>query len=511
MSDDEVEEGNFPRYTLELAKPKPFLMPSFDNQIVSILPSEKSNRKIRFDEDVLVQEIENRFAYMYPDEDDDDDSYEIEIVEDDGDADFYLEIVDGEVFYVFETEDDISDDEEMEYEDSAVVSDSEEGDDDQPQQPLQLDIAKMSAPDLDSDTDQQPYTLPKSISSAPVVSKEKKEPSVKPAPAPASQSDQEPMSPPTSTGTIGSSSADDEVLSTPVSPEKPKIGRGPAAEIIPEPASPIATNIAPASPVKGIKNPGRSILKACPESPKVAAPVKKKKPNKTGGKKEKTFTKTYVRAEQYDGEHRVYTWEKPSWTEKRLRSTGKGDDIRQGANLANPITFPKKKPANAHLEEEGDDEKAASPYQGLDKDEIVRRIMGGDSSALPLIGYRGKQRKLKFSIHGSSIRSGGDIVKPITQATQLRKKDDVNKLADPKKLKATSVGSEVRQGKDLQAPVTMATVTKKYEWEKPAWAKGGVSLRKTGKGDVARKGDNLARPITQLPHMGKEEDKQQDR
>jgi hypothetical protein len=36
----------------------------------------------------------------------------------------------------------------------------------------------------------------------------------------------------------------------------------------------------------------------------------------------------------------------------------------------------------------------------------------------------------------------------------------------------------------------------KIEWEKPAWTKG-VGLRKTGKSAT----DNLAKPITDLPHM----------
>src|SRR3569623_985447 len=102
----ESSYASFPRYFKDLAPAKPFLVPSFDNQVVEVLPSAKANRKIRFDEQILVQEIENRYASMDYEEDDDD-SYEIEIVDDDEDADFYLEIVDGEVVYVFETEDDI--------------------------------------------------------------------------------------------------------------------------------------------------------------------------------------------------------------------------------------------------------------------------------------------------------------------------------------------------------------------------------------------------------------------
>ena len=36
-------------------------------------------------------------------------------------------------------------------------------------------------------------------------------------------------------------------------------------------------------------------------------------------------------------------------------------------------------------------------------------------------------------------------------------------------------------------------------WEKPAWAKGGVKLRSTGKADAMKKEGNLAAPITFTP------------
>lgn len=35
-------------------------------------------------------------------------------------------------------------------------------------------------------------------------------------------------------------------------------------------------------------------------------------------------------------------------------------------------------------------------------------------------------------------------------------------------------------------------------WEKPAWAKGGVALKKTGKSDAMKKDGNLAAPITNI-------------
>ncbi len=142
----------YPRYTQDLAAPKPFLVPSFDDEVVEVLPSEKQSRKICFDESVYVLEIENRFQMMEPEEIDDDESYEIEIVESSGttecdDADFYLEMIDGEIFYVFETEDDISVDENEESEQEHDASSASETTNDSRQLiPMQLNISEMMAP-----------------------------------------------------------------------------------------------------------------------------------------------------------------------------------------------------------------------------------------------------------------------------------------------------------------------------------------------------------------------------
>lgn len=572
----------FPRYQVKLAAAKPFLMPSFDNRIVEILPSEKQNRKIRFDEEILVQEIENRFAYANMDEEDDDDSYEIEIVEDDGDADFYLEIVDGEVFYVFETEDDISDDESDEEDADMQVSESEtetDLDDSQPRLPLQLPIAAMSAPNLDADMETIMPTYEKRqavVTPAPardpvlVLSDDEESPPVSPmAPAPVAPAAVVAMSMAASSSAIEfESGLVTPVHSAPSTPDAPKklSVKDMFFEDIPTPTSPIATHIAPASPGSGIRTPVRSILKACPESPRRPVTPKKKKDKKE--KKEKTFTKTYVRAEHYDGEHVAYSWEKPDWTKTQLRSTGKGDEVRKGGNLANPITFPKNQVVNAQLEEE--------EFEQVNKEELIRRLKGGDSAIAlhPLPGYRGKQRKLKFSINGAKIRDGGDIVKPITKATVYRKPEDVNLVAKPDNLKHTDAGDKVKKGINLAAPVTQATVIrtpedvnhvanktvlknkgveqekktyqwekpawtrpklnssgnrsfdedtindegvargseleakKKYQWEKPAWAKKDV-LRQTDKGDVVRQGETLAKPITELPDLARRVSEQQ--
>jgi len=102
------EDLRYPIFSQQLAPPKPFLVLSFDDEIVEVLPSQKANQKIAWDENVVVVEIENRYELEeYADDGSEEGDYQIEIVEDGSDADFYLEIVDGEVYYVFETEDDL--------------------------------------------------------------------------------------------------------------------------------------------------------------------------------------------------------------------------------------------------------------------------------------------------------------------------------------------------------------------------------------------------------------------
>jgi hypothetical protein len=306
------------------------------------------------------------------------------------------------------------------------------------------------------------------------------------------------------------------------------------------PTSPSAAPIPPTSPGNTSVATPRSILKACPESPK--KPMTPKKPRdktKPKEKKEKTFTKTYVRAEQFNCETTVsYAWEKPSWTNKTLRSTDKGEQVRSGGNLANPITFPKKQPANADLLQEESLEADEVAYEQVDKEELIRRLKGGS---------HGRHRKLKFSINGAKIRDGGDIVQPITKATVFRKPENINKIANQDVLKKSSIGDAVKEGKDLAQPVTFATVNKAYQWEKPEWAKRLESkkdtqeivdqesnppslfvsptkqrktytwekpswtkqrLSTTENGDAVKEGASLAMPITQLPDLVRQDEQQ---
>jgi hypothetical protein len=598
-------EYPLPIYAGKLQPPRPFLVPSLDDEPVEILPSQKASQKIRWEESILVKTINNRFHEDFP-EDDDEGSYEIEIVEEgeDDDADFYVEIVDGEVFYVFETEDDIS--EGSSSGDSGSDSDSEESEAG-PVSPAQFLIPEMEVSVLDDASDQSVETfvankIPTSVGTA---SKEDKyedfnasaltmgesfafldadlddleESEAAPALAQADASDISPTKPSRCTSKsprsdkstkmlsrdefdafgnlkeLESQSGDDtsddmlqfedegsldgeekksvgeeESLVSPVKnsafesasnlnvdmnspPRMPCRGTSVKSNDIRElpmtphesstenyvapaegPAAPVLVE-SDASPTPSVRSyPGKSILKACPESPQrvpqTSPESPKRKKKEKGVKEKKTFTKTYVRAEDFDGESRVYTWEKPTWTDSKLKSTGKGDMIREGGNLASPITNIEKN-INAGVEDED------AGMEKVNKEELIRRIKGASA-------MRG-HRKLKFSIHGAKIREGGDIVQPITKATVFGKRDDVNLEANPAMLKATDVGQKARKGGNLAGPITQAphlrkpeevnreelkrvapARSKSYEWEKPEWSSGRTALRATRRSDVVK-------------------------
>jgi hypothetical protein len=573
-------EYHLPIYAGKLQPPRPFLVPSLDDEPVEILPSPKITQKIRWAESILIKTIDNRFADEDYREDDEEASYEIEIVaEGDDDADFYLEIVDGEVFYVFETEDDSSQESGSSgSEEESLISDdsSSESDPEIPAAPAQFaqfSIPGMQAPDLEEmeileatfsasgntfandnvprcvgspsknshyeDLNESFLTMGESfaclggnimdVEDAEVVAPSALDTSPK-SPArcaspwdatmlggadegeqlqvPQSPVKDEPLSP------FKSDNGNEKAKSPPKMPKREASIKLEDFQSLPFPSSPpkddVAPLDAPPSPSRSVSS-VKSILKANPESPpKILtvpdSPRRKKKKDKVVMAK-KTFSKTYVRAEEYDGEHRVYAWEKPQWTNSKLKSTGQGENIRQGGNLASPITHIEKK-INADADEDPECEK-------VDKEELIRRLAKGG------YGQRGN-RKLKFSLHGAKIRDGGDIVQPITKATVFRKRDDVNLEANPATLKTTAAGQLSRAGNDLAGPITQATVLRKaeydvnhianktvlksrgvparaksYEWEKPEWTSG--RLRPTRRGQVVKDGGDVAQPITHIP------------
>lgn len=528
VDDDGIwHRPEYPRYKQELAAPKPFLVPSFDGEVVEVLPAEKQNLKIRFEENVHIMEIENRFQMMEPDERDDDDSYEIEIVEGSGagggnedDADFYLEMIDGEIFYVFETEDDISVEDEYDSDESDESSDCETQATEDVKAPMQLNFDDMMSPNLheslscidvsgmvsdddeDEDDDEQSTRSEENIQVTELTEI-------------SSIADKSELTGKLEEQTATSYKEDQEhdILTSAI--QKSQIPLE-IETFIPEISLVTIDNVLPLSPTRNTESdafallttpPGspqrptnglpipdtppltpRSILKASPASPTKSKKKIDKKVKKD--KKDKTFTKTFVRAADFDGEHRSYSWEKPTWTNKQLRSTGKGDDIRKGGNLAQPITDAAKliekgqvkweKPEWAvggnDLENSGTDLDA--------KEELIRKIQNGTMS---LPGMRNSKGRLKLSINGSLLAAGNDIVKPITKATIIKKPSNINYIANPKILRATSGGSKLWNGESLAGPVTQATTIKKYDWEKPSWAKS--KLNSTNSGSIATKPD----------------------
>lgn len=550
----------FPIYTEKLKPPRPFLVPSLGDKPVEILPSEKPSRKIRFEESILVKEIANRFNNDEYPEDDEEGSYEIEIVEeDDGEADFYVEIVDGEVFYVFETEDDISEEEYESEDDETSYTESASG----PLHPAQFSIPGV--PNLedsfadygdqiptvvDSITNQERELLNASTltmgesfafldmdtdfdisdgEAAPAFAHEGVERAdhlpKTPVRRASEQIDEDLHLEEMEMDKVASVQNDEEYsldLSADGSTgdEKKSVGEvmSPTKS---EPQSPPApssqspgNSITPSLKSTGqdtvtsiLKSSFKSSLGSLDNSPKVPDSPRKKKVKGAP----KTFTKTYVRADQYEVD-RVYGWEKPQWVDKKLKSTGAGEKIREGGNLAAPITFPEKKTWNDDpnvLKEEG--------CEKVNMEELMRRLKGGDSAG-PSPMLKRHRGKLKVSIYGAKIREGGDIVQPITQATVFKKRDDVNLEANPTKLRATPVGQLARQGENLAGPITQATTrqqsdvnpeankdvlknrmpvsrSKSYEWEKPEWTSG--QLRATKRGKLVKKGVDVAQPITQ--------------
>lgn len=575
---------DLPSFNEPLKKAIPFLMPlGGPNDVHVTLPPEKENRKIRFQEEILVTEIENRFFLNDFPEDDDEGSYEIEIVEDDGDADFYLEIVDGEVFYVFETEDDISleeDEFEMELDNDNQQSSKDDLTDQLNSSMFNINLEDMMAPDLEESvhsnkesTEGPPMEIafepdpalvdsfnqsghfgdlenfmepseeeqsekaaatstsnpldnmmeeepePPRSKNQRLVSEETLElmedepakPAQKESEKPSSSAivnDNKPLSAAPSTTpswkkNINTESTTARLVQPSQQSDDPSASQNTGAEpslSAGEPSGSGYSSPTPGSPSRATK----SILRCNMPSP-VKKPKKSSRPKDKKGAK--TVSKTYVRADQLDGEHRVYSWAKPDWTTKntQLRPTGRAEKLREG-KLEAPITFFPKKPVNEGLKE-----------TEVDTEAMIRKAMNAKS-----VSFFGHKKNLKVSLNGSKLREGQDIVKPITKATVRVESAHINKVANPGVLKSTATGDQVRKGATLAAPVTfpkikldhtnrvanknvlknkgVETATKKqYEWSKPDWMKK-PQLRTTAIGEAVKQGADLQGPITQAPH-----------
>jgi hypothetical protein len=96
----------------------------------------------------------------------------------------------------------------------------------------------------------------------------------------------------------------------------------------------------------------------------------------------------YVRAEDFDGESRVYTWE-PTWTNSKLKSTGREIMIREEVILPAPSQNIEKN-INAGVEEDDD--------TGMESEQRTHSSDQRGAAAMRVI------RKLKFSIPRQNSR-----------------------------------------------------------------------------------------------------------
>ena len=194
-----------------------------------------------------------------------------------------------------------------------------------------------------------------------------------------------------------------------------------------------------------------------------------------------------------------------------MKQTDRGQDVRQGVNLASPITFPKQ----GRRYNEQNDHHSKDVYEDeegnvIDKEELIRRIQAGEEGVMAFVPrptYGGKyQRKLRFSEKGQQIRSGLNLEKPITKATVDRKRDDINLLAQPKDVLTKHVEVERKEygwqkpewakkapNKLMHSP---SKGKKQYTWDTPEWAK--PNLKGSGRGEAMKKLGTLEKPITHI-------------
>lgn len=185
-------------------------------------------------------------------------------------------------------------------------------------------------------------------------------------------------------------------------------------------------------------------------------------------------------------------WEKPAWTQAKLKTTTKGNKIKAGKYLSAPITnIPKK--INEGLEEEDGDN---TPSQAA--------LMKGAQKMIQLPKVKKHHAGLKFTGNGARIRDGRKIEKQINP--KVKNKEEVKIWgADPEDLKLTPRGLTARKGKVLSEDITTATQVKKHTFEKPKWAKWDKTylLKTTETGEHLKEGEDIAPKITDTSEVKK--------
>lgn len=179
---------------------------------------------------------------------------------------------------------------------------------------------------------------------------------------------------------------------------------------------------------------------------------------------------------------RQLEWEKPTWTQAKLKTTVKGTQVKKGRNLAGEITHVKKK-INDGLEEDDDEEQASA---GAAMHGAIKMVM--------LPKTKKAHSNLKFTVNGSRIRDGRAVEAPIN--SKMKKEEIKIWGADPEELRLTPRGLTARKGKQLEEEgITLATQTKKYQFEKPDWAKSR-KVKHTEAGETLASGQDLTEGAT---------------
>ena len=153
-----------------------------------------------------------------------------------------------------------------------------------------------------------------------------------------------------------------------------------------------------------------------------------------------------------DEDERDLSWQKPDWTKNtKLRSTGKGDAVKTGGNLAAPITsLPHQKEPFEKPEWTGD----VQAKEGT-------RVQGDLAKPITALPHTADSKDLSFQKPEWTkdvetkvgTRTAADLAKPITSLPHVEDKKDLSfKKPDwttNKNLNATKKGAALQEGKEI--------------------------------------------------------------
>jgi len=207
--------------------------------------------------------------------------------------------------------------------------------------------------------------------------------------------------------------------------------------------------------------------------------------------------------------HPKIEWEKPAWTKAQLRSTGKGEVVKKGADLQAPITHIKKILLDDDASPEGKDVKEIEPKGKAIKWEKpdwvkpkLRATIEGEETPLEtdskgkVIGWEKPdwtKPKLRTTAEGEKVKTKGDLQKAITHV-EKNTSGTINFEANPMVLRPTDKGSLVRLGENLAKPITH--VEKNPMADINFEANPHMLLKETDAGEGVKQGQSLSKPIT---------------